>query len=94
MGGGRDRDELGHRVEAGLAQRLDDVGEAARVDGAHVEVDARLAAAVHDGADRARHVVARRQLVDEALAVGVVQRRALAADGLGDEEALAARRCR
>ena len=36
-------------------------------------------------------MIARRELVDEALAVGVVQRRALAAHGLGDEEALAAR---
>ena len=46
--------------------------------------------------DRARDLVARRELVDEALAGGVVQRRALAADRLGDEEALApgARRSR
>ena len=41
--------------------------------------------------DRARDLVARRELVDEALAVGVEQRRALAADRLGDQEALAAR---
>ena len=40
--------------------------------------------------DRARDGVARLQLVDEALAGGVVQRRALAAHRLGDEEALAA----
>ena len=36
-------------------------------------------------------MVARRELVDEALAGGVEQRRALAAHRLGDEEALAAR---
>ena len=41
--------------------------------------------------DRPRDLVARRELLDEALAVGVVKRRALAADRLGDEEALAAR---
>ena len=40
--------------------------------------------------DRARHLVARRELLDEALAVGVQQGGALAADRLGDQEALAA----
>ena len=39
--------------------------------------------------DRERDLVARRELVDEALAVGVEQRRALAADRLGDQEAVA-----
>ena len=41
--------------------------------------------------DRARDRVARLQLVHEALAGGVVERRALAAHRLADEEALAAR---
>ena len=39
--------------------------------------------------DRERDLVARRQLVDEALAGGVQELRALAAHGLGDEEAVA-----
>ena len=41
------------------------------------------------GLDRQRHLVARRQLVDEPLAAGVEQGRALAAHGLGDEEPVA-----
>ena len=77
-------------VQAGLAQCADHVGEQQRVDPAHVEVDAR-APLSRIFARRARHLVARRKLVDEALAVGVEQGRALAADRLGDQEALAAR---
>ena len=46
---------------------------------------------VQHAEDRAGDRVARRELVDEALAVGAVQRRALAAHRLGDQEALAAR---
>ena len=42
------------------------------------------------GLDRPRDLIARCELVDEALAGGVEERRALAADRLGDEEALAA----
>ena len=87
VAGGRDRDALRHRVQAGLAQRADDVREAARVDHRHVELARSLAGQVED---RAGDVVARRELVDEALAVRAVERRALAADGLGDQEALAA----
>ena len=41
VAGGGDRDELGGRVEPGLAQRGDDVREARRVDVAHVEADRR-----------------------------------------------------
>ena len=44
--------------------------------------------------DRARHLVARRELVDEPLARGVEQPRALAADRLGDEEPVRAVRAR
>ena len=50
-----------------------------------------LAARVQPLLDRARHLVAGRELVHEALAGGVVERRALAADRLGHEEPLAAR---
>ena len=65
VAGGGDRDELRRRVQPGLAQRGDDVGEAARVDVAHVE-DA--AARSRQRVDRAGDRVARRELVDEALA--------------------------
>ena len=37
VGGGRDRDRLARRVEARLAERLEDVGEAGLADGAQVE---------------------------------------------------------
>ena len=57
-----------HRVEAGLAERVDDVGEAPGVDVAHVEVDVGLAGRVHRRADGAGDCVAGRELVDEALA--------------------------
>ena len=89
VGGRRDRDQLARRVEAGLAQRADDVGEVRGVDAAHVEPDRALAGlgagapgsrARPRRAARARRRSARRR---------VVQRRALAADRLGDEEALA-----
>ena len=90
VAGGRDRDALGRRVQPGLAQRLDDVREAPGVDVAHVEVDRGRAGLAQQVEDRPGDRVARRELVDEALAVGAVQRRALAADRLGDQEALAA----
>ena len=72
-----------------LAQRGDDVGEARRVDGGHVEVHRGSAGLDEQAVDRARDGVARLQLVDEPLAGDVVQRGALAAHGLRDEEALA-----
>ena len=88
MGGGRDRHQLTCRIEAGRAQRGDDVGEMAGVDRAHVEPDRLLASLLQAGVDRARHFIARGELVDEALAGGVVQGRALAPDRLGDQESL------
>ena len=45
----------------------------------------------HDGVDRARDLVPRGQLFDEALAVGAEERCALAADRLGDEKPLTTR---
>ena len=90
--GRRDGHQLGRR-DRGPASRsaLDDVREQRRVDRAHVEVDARpRRSRCMLRPDRARDLVARRELLDEALAVGVEQRGALAADRLGDEEALAA----
>ena len=89
MRGGGDRDQLARDVEARLGERVDDVREERRVDLAHVERDRRGAGALEQVVDRQRDLVARRELVDEALAVGVEQPRALAADRLGDEEALA-----
>ena len=56
---------------------------------AHVEADRGDVLLAQGAEDGAGDGVARRQLVDEALAVAVVQRRALAADRLGDQEALA-----
>ena len=81
VGGGGDGDELGHRVEAGVAEGLDDVGEAPGVDAAHVEVDVRLrAVASMRSPDGAGDLVAGGELVDEALAGVVVERGALAAE--------------
>ena len=90
VAGGGDRDALRRRVQPGLLERGDDVREAPRVDHRHVEADRVRAGAPQQVEDRAGDRVARVELVDEALAVVVVERRALAADRLGDQEALAA----
>jgi hypothetical protein len=90
VAGGGDRDARRGRVQSGLLQGGDDVREAPRVDHRHVEADRGRAGAAELVVDRAGDGVARVELVDEALAVLVVQRRALAAHGLGDQEALAA----
>ena len=66
---GGDRDELARRVEARRAQRVDDVREARRVDRAHVERRRRRRRSRAAGPDRARDLVARGELVDEALAL-------------------------
>ena len=50
---------------------------------------ASVAGALELGVDRQRHLVAGRELVDEALALRVVEERALAAHGLGHEKAVA-----
>ena len=88
VGGGGDGHELALGVEAGVAQGLDDVREQGRVDRAHVEVDVPHAGLLQLGLDGAGDLVAGLELVDEALAVGVEERGALAADRLGDEEAV------
>ena len=90
VAGGGDRDALRRRVQPRLLQRRDDVREASRVDHRHVQPDRGRAGALEQVVDRAGDGVARVELVDEALAVRAVERRALAADGLGDQEALAA----
>ena len=82
----RDRDQLALGVDSGPPQRADDVREQRRVDVAHVEPDGSRAGPVDRPLDRARDLVARRELVDEPLAERVEQARALAADRLGDEE--------
>ena len=91
MAGGRHGQQLGHRVQAVLAQGGDHVRELRGVDVAHVEVDVRGALLADLAEDRAGHLVARCELLDEALPLGVEQRGALAPDRLGDQEALAAR---
>ena len=87
---GRDGDRLARRIQARVLQRRDDVGKERGVDAAHVEADRCGARALQQRRDRPRDLVARRELLDEALAVGPVQRRALAADRLRDEKALTA----
>src|SRR5262249_10914374 len=82
------RHELAGGVESGATQGLDDVGELARVDRAHVEVDVAPAGLVQLGLDGAGDLVAGLELVDEALAVAGEERRPLAAERLGDEEAV------
>ena len=55
----------------------------------HVEPHRRLAGPLQLRLDGERHLVARRQLVHEALAIGVQERRALPAHRLRDQEAVA-----
>ena len=90
MGRGRNGDELTHRIETGFAQRGHHVGEPRRVDATHVQPDGPLARGLEQSLDRAGDLVTRGELVDEAPAGGVEQRRAFAADRLRDQEALAA----
>ena len=72
--GGGDRHQLACHVDPRLAQRVDDVREQRGVDVAHVERRPTLAPVRSQQLlDRARDLVARRELVDEALAVGVEQ---------------------
>ena len=66
--GRRHRHELALGVDPGLAQRADHVGEQRRVDVAHVEADRRGAGRRHLALHRAGDLVARGELVDEALA--------------------------
>ena len=85
MGGGSDGNQLVRRVDARPAQRADHVREQRGVDlRACPARRTSLPVSRHQDLDRARHLVARRELVDEALAAGVQEQRALAADRLGD----------
>ena len=80
------------RVEPGLAQRGDDVGEERRVDRAHVEADAVGRPSRASVARSARATSSRGASSSTKRSPSrVEQRRALAADRLGDQEALAAR---
>ena len=88
VGGRGHRNALGRRLHAGVAQRGDHVREAGGVDRAHVELDGRRSGSLHQLGDRARHLIARRKLLDEAFAVRAVERRPLAADRLGDQKPL------
>jgi hypothetical protein len=94
MGGGRDRHGLAPGVDAGPPQAGEHVGKPTGVHRAHVEQDRGGAAGAQPGLDGARDLVTRRQLVHEPLAAGVVQGRTLAADRLGDQEAVGAVRPR
>ena len=78
----RDRHRLAGRVVAGALERRDQARVAAAVDRAQVEPG--LAA----GGDRPRDDVARRELVGEAVAALVEQQGAVAAQRLGEQEAV------
>ena len=84
VGGRRDGQPVGGRVEADLGERRHDrgepLGEALEAGGVEPEVvDALLE---HAGGDGPAHLVARQQLVDEAVALGVAEQRAVAAQRL------------
>ena len=83
--GRRDRDRLARGVVAGALERRHQAREALAVDRAQVEPG--LAAL----GDRARDDVARRELVGEPRAAAVEQQRALAAQRLGEQEAVVER---
>jgi hypothetical protein len=93
-----DRDRLHREVDPELLARLVDVREVVEQERLrqvrHVEVGAVVAAALHLRVDAAGHDVARGQLLarvvagHEGLALAVPQDAALAAQRLGDEEAL------
>jgi hypothetical protein len=85
----RHGEQVAGGVEAGLGERGGDVREALHLDLPHVEPDRGLAGALELGVDGERHLVARRQLVHEALALRVVEQGSLAAYGLGDQKAVA-----
>ena len=76
-------------VEPRLGERADDVGEHRRIDLAHIERDRPRAGALEQFVDRTGDLVARRELLDEALPVRVEQPRSLATDRLGHQESLA-----
>ena len=80
--GRRDRDRLERRVVAGALERRHQAREALALDRAQVE------AGMPALGDRARDDVARRELVGEAVAAVVEQQRALAAQRLGEQEAV------
>ncbi len=92
VGGRGDRDRFGARVDPRLAQRSEDVGEAAPGRASRRSRCDRLGAVgLEPVEDRRRNRVARGQLVGEAAAGGVEQGRALAAHRLGDQQPVEAR---
>ena len=87
VGRRRDRDQLLRGVQARFAQRADHVGKASGVDHAHVQAHGSLTGLLQASLDRLGDLIPGKQLVDEALAPRIQERRPLAADRLGDEEA-------
>src|SRR4051794_9337850 len=73
-----DRNQVATRIDPHLLERRFDVWEAADVPGSHVEVHGAFATALELGLDREGDLVARGELVDEALTARVEQRRPLA----------------
>ena len=88
MGGGRDGHEVVARIEAGVSKGADDVRKGVAVHRAHIEHHRLPAAALELRVHRARNLVARSELVHEALAASVQQQRALASNCLRDQEAV------
>ena len=78
------------RIDPRVLERGHDVREQRGIDVAHVQLDRGRPSFRHPPLYGAGHFVARQQLVDEAVPLAIVQRRALAANGLGDEKAVGA----
>ena len=88
-----DHDDLAQRLVDALARHLGDVERDGAVGEAAALVDLGLLGARDDVARGQLHLV-RRVLLHEALALGVVEVRALAAGALGDQQAVARERGR
>jgi len=84
VGGGGDRDGLRGRLVAGALERGHQAGIAVALDRAQIE------ARPGPGGDRTRDDVAWGELVDEALAAVVEQRRTRSAQRLGEQKAVVA----
>ena len=84
-----DGDEVPGGVDVYLGKGRGDIWKAIDVDPAHVELHGPLAAPRELGLYGERDLVARGELVDEALAASVEKRRPLTANGLGYQEAVA-----
>ena len=87
--GRRHRNEFSLGVDPGATECADHVREQGLVDVAHVQVYGRSSGQRHLLLDGSGDLVAGGELVDKPLPGGVEQPRALAADCLGDEKAVA-----